>query len=290
MNFLTILIPHKNQPEKLERLLKSIPSDIEVVVVDDLSDEHQYVKAQHVVKKASNKIKLIRNLTGENNAGVARNIALENSNSEWVIFADSDDEFIEDNFEILLRKIKETTSDIVIFNVEAVKELDQTKSERVDSYHELINNWPLNKSTIAYSWVVPWGKAIRRLPTIDKRNLRFASKIASNDIEFSIELASTTCKIDLLDSVIYRCYESDSSLTATIDPIKARDRLRASCNANKILFKNRVPIHYNYNYQFFRIAAPLLLKEKDLKTVKSFILNLFTATTANIFIKKNSSN
>lgn len=287
MNFLTILIPHHNQPKKLKRLLNSIPSDIEVIVVDDLSDEHQYIEAKNIITTIPNKVKLIRNLTGENNAGVARNIALENSSSEWVIFADSDDEFIMENFEILLSKIKETTADIVIFNVEAVKEMDQTKSNRVDSYNELIQNWPSNKSTIAYSWVVPWGKAIRRSSTIDKHNLRFASRVASNDIEFSIHLASITTKIDLLNNVIYRCYESDSSLTATINPIKAKARLRASCNANKILLKNKVPIHYNYNYKFFKTAIPILIKEKDLKTVRLFIFNLIIASLGNHFFKSS---
>ena len=38
----SIIIPHKNSPELLDRCLKSIPerNDIEIIVVDDCSDEN----------------------------------------------------------------------------------------------------------------------------------------------------------------------------------------------------------------------------------------------------------
>lgn len=283
MDLLNILVPHKNQVDKLERLLKSIPVYINTVVVDDFSDEKTYNEVSELIDKYEN-VKLIRNLTGNNNAGVSRNLALENSNSAWVIFADADDEFITNNFSLLISKLTSSSADVIFYNVEAIKEEDKEESIRAHKYKLLIEQWPNNYSTIAYSWVVPWGKAIRR-NILDSHSIYFESRHASNDIEFSVNLASKIININVLKDTLYRCYESRHSLTATITPEKAKDRLVASCNANIILFNNKVSVHYNYNFKFLKVASPLLLRQKDFSTLLLFLKNLRIASIGNLLYK-----
>ena len=87
----TIIIPHKDIPELLDRCLRSIPhrEDIQIIVVDDGSYDVDAVK---IVEKSFPWVLFIyeKNSCGP---GVARNRGLEKANGEWIVFADADDYF-----------------------------------------------------------------------------------------------------------------------------------------------------------------------------------------------------
>lgn len=282
--FLQVLVPHKNQPEKLIRLLKSIPDEVEVIVVDDNSDRHHFESCKNQIKEKFRNVVLIKNETGINNAGASRNMALAHANAEWIVFADSDDKFYSDKFRGLIDFLKSTSADLVFFDVTATKESDGRKSDRTRTYRGLVEKWPLNRNAIAYQWVVPWGKAIKKRELIDLYDLKFASRSVSNDVEFSTDLASVTKKIDVFTQIVYCCFESSTSLTGTLTAEKARVRLQAASKRNETLLKSRVPIHYNYNVQFFLKSLPLIVKELDFRTVGVFLKNLYVSFVGNYFI------
>lgn len=279
--FLQVLVPHKNQPEKLIRLLESIPPEVDVIVVDDNSALHYFDACQQAIDKRFKNVKLLRNDTGVNNAGVARNLALAHANAEWIIFADSDDKFYAKNLLQLMEFIRNSDADLVFFDVNAIKEKDGSPSDRANAYSRLIDKWPLNKNTIAYQWVVPWGKAIRKAELIEKYGLKFASRIVSNDVEFATDLAVVSSNVDVFKNCVYCCYESETSLTGTLTSEKARIRLQASSARNATLYKNRVPIHYNYNVQLFVKSIPVIFKELDVRTVKLLLKNLYISSVGN---------
>ena len=87
----TIIIPHKNIPRLLERLIKSIPmrDDLEIIVVDDYSDSNFVDFVNFPGKDRKNFLLLLNE--GEKGAGHARNFALPYAKGKWVLFADSDD-------------------------------------------------------------------------------------------------------------------------------------------------------------------------------------------------------
>lgn len=94
---LSIVIPHYNIPEMLEKLLDSIPKrdDIQVIVVDDNSTLNTD-KLDEVIKSNSDrKLEFCRNHTGKNSAGTCRNIGIEKAKGKWIVFADSDDYFVD---------------------------------------------------------------------------------------------------------------------------------------------------------------------------------------------------
>lgn len=280
-HFLQVLIPHKNQPKKLTRLLESIPTEVNVIVVDDNSASHYFDACKQMIDNRFRNVTLLRNDTGINNAGVARNLALAHANAEWIIFADSDDKFYAKNLLQLMEFIKNSEADLVFFDVNAIKEKDGSPSDRANTYSRLIDKWPLNKNTIAYQWVVPWGKAIRKAELIEKYGLKFASRIVSNDVEFATDLAVVSSNVDVFKNCVYCCYESETSLTGTLTSEKARIRLQASSARNATLYKNRVPIHYDYNVQWFVKSLPLIFKEFDILTVMLFLKNLCVSSVGN---------
>lgn len=86
----SVIIPHKDIPDLLDRLLHSIPKreDVEIFVVDDNSDPQ--------IMAGYKELEGVRYFyTREScGAGYARNIALREARGEWLLFADADDYFL----------------------------------------------------------------------------------------------------------------------------------------------------------------------------------------------------
>ena len=84
----SIIIPHHNSPSLLQRLLNSIPerNDLEVIVVDDNSDEEKRAYSS----RSDVKILYIDKLQTRG-AGKARNEGLAVAQGKWLLFADADD-------------------------------------------------------------------------------------------------------------------------------------------------------------------------------------------------------
>ena len=83
----SIIIPHKNCPDLLKRLLDSIPErdDVQIIVVDDNSDEG---KKPSIDRKDTEVILL--DAERSKGAGRARNVGLEHAEGKWLLFADAD--------------------------------------------------------------------------------------------------------------------------------------------------------------------------------------------------------
>ena len=97
---LSIIIPHYNSSNFLEKLLLSIPKkkDIQVIIVDDKS-ELSHLKVIYELKKIYS-FDFFQN-NRDKGAGSCRNIGLEIAIGKWILFADSDDFFV-NNFNLQL--------------------------------------------------------------------------------------------------------------------------------------------------------------------------------------------
>ena len=93
---LSIIIPHYNTSDLLEKLLSTIPKDknIEVIVIDDKSQD-KHIEDIEDLKTEEKYIDFLflKNQTLKKGAGTCRNIGLDHAQGEWVLFADADDYF-----------------------------------------------------------------------------------------------------------------------------------------------------------------------------------------------------
>lgn len=283
---IVIVVPHKDCPEKAHRLLKSIPSDIKVVVVDDNSQSGNYKKLTTIISNDFQNAILINNVSTESNAGTARNTGIDycSSDSEWIMFADSDDEFRTEEFNQLQDFLsEEPVADVVFFDCLAKREVDGSKSDRCATYKSLISNWPKTRDIIAACWPVPWGKAIRSKIILDPSGPRFESRCAGNDMEFSAKLAALKPKVSVFPNEVYICYESDSSLTSILTPEKALDRLKANIKCNDLFISNEVgKPHLNYCLRFFLVSLPLIIRKREFPVLMMFSRNFFKAFISNM--------
>ena len=161
---LTIVIPHFNGSDLLEKLISSIPSDkgIQIIVVDDQSE------AAHI--RAIEQLKLKYNFEFYQNeiksSGLCRNLGLEKAKGEWVIFADSDDYFM-DGFYDNVKEYFNSENDIVFFPptsryIDTLKIADRHLSfkKTIDDYLESKNK--KNELFLRYNFISPWSKLIKK--------------------------------------------------------------------------------------------------------------------------------
>ena len=115
---LEIIIPAYNSHKTITKTLDSISIQKEMpnyhvtISNDNGKDYHE------IIKKYKDKLNIDEIKTPTNGGpGLARQYAVDNSNSKYIIFIDSDDIFYDENsISLLYKKINETNVDIVISN------------------------------------------------------------------------------------------------------------------------------------------------------------------------------
>lgn len=277
--FISIVIPHKNCAVLLERLLATIPDQerFQVIVVDDGSKLSELESVRNICKQRSF-TQFVENPGPDFNAGVSRNIGLSKSRGEWVLFADSDDVFQEHAFYYVEKAaVHNENADVVLFRCASLTE-SGGRGARADYLLNLLKDFPENKDTILYEWLVPWGKLIRR-DVLRSNDIWFDSCLASNDVMFSTKLATATRKVTVDSFEIYCCFHNAGSLTSSIDEAKALSRLGALARRNIVLRKNKVPIRKDFGLKYFFFSKPVFLSKEKINIYglwfKSFIVMRF---------------
>lgn len=238
---ITIIIPHYNTPELLIRLLNSIgwKPDIEVIVVDDASTNIESTKLQF---SDNPNIEFLDNNTGIKGAGKCRNIGLSHAHGEWILFADADDFFTNDAWDII-NSFVDSDYEMIYFSPVSRDEETGNASNRHIYYKELIEKYlsdpcPRNLNALKYGFCTPWSKLIKK-SLFDTNNIWFDEIEVSNDV-MCITKAAYYCKsFYVTNDIIYCVTRSRNSLTVKKD-IKRFD-IRVSVDIKKYLFlKERI--------------------------------------------------
>lgn len=238
MKSITIIIPHYNSWSKLLELLETIPKrkEFQVIVVDDNSDN--YTENLSSVFSAYPGVEVYINESANKGAGAARNLGLKYAVGEWIVFADSDDLFTFNFFDII-KKYLSTEYDIVYFSPTSFIEDTDIISTRHIQYEKYINLYLDNKNKfnelkIRYFFLVPWSKMIKN-KLIQSNNIKFEEIIVSNDILFSAKIGYFAENIKTDRSTIYKVRENKGSLTSVINEKRFKERFNAWVDYVKFL-------------------------------------------------------
>lgn len=192
----SFIIPHYNSPELLNRLLDSIPQreDIEVVVVDDNSN----LDKKPNVSRSDVKIIYLQAKESKG-AGRARNIGLKHANGKWLLFADSDDYYI-NNFVDKLDLFKNTEYDIIFFDY------DTNLSSKQTVFHErltqMLHGGKRDRANFKHSLNAPWNKMYKR-EFIKDNNIFFEEIPIQNDAYFVHKASSLTDNFYYINNKLY---------------------------------------------------------------------------------------
>jgi len=226
----SIIIAHYDIPDLLMRCLKSIPvsEDIQVIVVDDNSpDADTYLERYPELSRPY--LEFIRAPTN-GGAGYARNIGLDHAKGKWLLFADADDFYVDNMYEIINTHV-ESDADVIYFQKRAVhSENLNCKSSRSGYIDEIMDIYIKtgDELPVRTRHHVPWGKMIRK-SLIENHHIRFEEIKYSNDILFSVHVGCLAKKIEAIDTVLYVVTSHEGS--ATYEFCKKPDELRIRAGA-----------------------------------------------------------
>lgn len=229
----TVIIPHKNSPKFLQRLLDSIPrrDDLQIIVVDDNSDPEK-VDYNNFPSLNDTHVELYFDKTSKG-AGHARNVGLEHAKGKWLVFADADDYFYPNAFDIIDNKLDGNDYDIVYFYCDSRDgETNELIKDRVPMIKRGIDtkNWDI----LRYESYVPWGKIINH-DVVCKNKLKFDEVEVCNDIMFATRLGYVSRKIDVIDQALYCCTWTKNSLVSAPSISRIRTRIVVTEKVNDFL-------------------------------------------------------
>ena len=247
----SVIIPHYNDAERLERLLRSFPAarnDIQVIVVDDCSPD-SYGLA--LVRQRWPMVQW-HSTAAHSGAGVARNVGLVAAKGDYLIFADSDDEFLPGAFNVFDHSIR-SDDQLVFFLAEGVQESSGRTSIRSSTANQRVIDFFISPDDstclrLCLGHVAPWAKVYSRY-FIESKNLRFDPVHYANDMAFNIlaSLEASRLRAELIP--VYRIYRRGGSLTS---------------NMSKQAFMTRFLVRYSLALRLEAAGRPGLIEADGL--------------------------
>ena len=237
----SVIIPHREIPDLLMRCLKSIPvsEDIQVIVVDDNSPEADtYLERYPELSRPY--LKFIRTTKG-GGAGYARNVGLDHAKGKWILFADSDDFFVEDMYDIICSYV-DSEADVIYFknravlsdNISIATNRDPHVNRIIDQYLTDGDEWPVRAQMF-----VPWAKMIKR-NLMGKYNIRFDEVMYADDAFGVLQIGYYAVTIRVDDRVLYVVTTRPDSQTSHFcsKPNELRLRAEAAFRMDQFMLRN----------------------------------------------------
>ena len=261
----SIIIPHKNIPDLLQRCLDSIPrrDDIQIIIVDDNSNP-QKVDFENFPGLGDPCVEVYYTKEGKG-AGYARNVGLKYAKGKWLFFADSDDTYTS-SFSKFLTDSKDLVADVVYFKANLINN-DVSKSPfflmnyYITQY--LYHGGAL--SDVKFGAWEPWNKMISRQLVV-QNNILFDEIPSSNDKMFSLKVGEFAERVIVIEQYLYNYILRKNSIIHNRNSNRLFYSLSTSINQN-ILYKR-------VGYKRCVFIPFLILSNITLLTSRTFYLYL----------------
>lgn len=216
----------------LPKLFLSIPEKdgIEIIVVDNSKEP---VRREEI--ESHREITLLHSAP-ERHAGGSRNDGIDAAKGKWLLFADSDDYYTEDAFDVYYSMI-DTDAEIVYTCMSGIYEDTGERSDRGDKYKKLVQDYcegKIEEMDIRMLFFSPCCKMVSH-NLVDREGLKYDEIRASNDVFFSVVCGYYARSIAAIDTVTYIATVNRGSLTKRrdYDVIKSRFYATLHCNQFK---------------------------------------------------------
>lgn len=255
----------------LPTLFDSIPQKdgIEIIVVDNSENE---LKRDEI---ASERVITLLHSDPTRHAGGSRNDGMNLAKGKWLIFADADDYFTPNAFEVFYSHLN-SDAEIVYTKPEGRYEDTGEISERGDYYANLVHGYCVGKISeeeIRLGFGPPWCKMIRR-DLVIREGLKFDEIKACNDLFFSITSGYYAKSIEADDRITYIVTVNHGSLTQRRDYDVIKARLIGKIHCNQFLkshgLKNRqrsimsyIAESRHFGIKSFIFMVGILLRERQ---------------------------
>lgn len=264
MTKVTVIIPVYNVENYIEQCLESVINqtlnDIEIICIDDCGSDNSMSIVQQYAEKDS-RIKILKNETNQG-LGVSRNAGINNAQSEYIFFLDSDDYIMPNILELLYNKMLITKSDIVVSHTKAFPDDDseETKSRAeeadgwldkivTDNYQVTIENYI--KSTEDLNCTV-WGK-LYSADFLKKNHLKFITeKVMHEDNGFWLKVCACMPNLAYINDVGVMYRMRKGSITDVINQRKLHDKKRKHLKLNMLDAFDYIDEYHKENAEFLK--------------------------------------
>ena len=204
---ITVVIPTYNPGKYLISAIDSIKNqsigfeNIEIIIVDDKSNDEYSVNLINRYNEEYPNIKLFISDVNTGFPGRGRNTGIKNAHSDYVIVMDQDDTYVENAFEVMLKKIKEENADLVIatYMNEYNDRYEKTRyvfNENIDEIK--INSIDENPKFFKISPSI-WTKLFR-VEFLFENDIEFIEGMLAEDLEFYIHSLICANKVVYLNN------------------------------------------------------------------------------------------
>ena len=246
----SIIIPHKNIPDLLQRCLNSIPrrDDVQIIVIDDNSDPDK-VDFEQFPGLHDPFVEVVFTKEGKG-AGYARNVGLTKVVGKWLLFADADDFF---NYCIndILDEYVDSDADIVYFKHTSIDTDMYTTTYRCIHFNRYIDHWldSLKKADalLRYRHTSVWSR-LHKTEVIKKNCILFDEVSIANDITFAYLSGFHAVSICADPRALYCTTIRQGSIRNNKQSIKTKlDDLYVVCKRYRFYKDNNIPVSNNFS-------------------------------------------
>lgn len=236
---ISIIIPNNGALPLLRRMIDSIPESeqYEIIVVDNSPvpiDERAVCNGRRNVS--------VYYSAPARGAGGARNEGLVHATGKWLLFADADDYFTRDAFDIISADL-DSDNDVIYYNVVSTHSDSLQPAGRSDLYSTYINLCLSgDDSKVRYYWDSPWSKLVRA-QLVQDNNIKFDECSAGNDMGFSVRVGTFAYSVKADRRAVYCVTVHDGSITRTLSPHNIESRFKAIVRLNNFLKSQHLRQH-----------------------------------------------
>lgn len=282
----SILVPIYNVENYIVRCARSLFEqtypDIEYIFVNDCTPDNSVEILKNIIQEYPQRKEHIRIISHEKNRGLAaaRNTAVENCQTEFLMHVDSDDYLEKDTVEKLVSKQKNGNYDIVTGNA---------KFHRKDNITILRKNEPKEKEELIKFYIQPvynhtiWGRLIRtslykenKIQALEGYNIGEDHQVIPQLFYYAKHFAS-------IDDIVYHydCTNESSYMYINNDYQKELSRHyqnTMSFNVLRSFFENKKTIFLKQVYKYMPIyleRAIMLSVKTDNKVIYDKLLSVY---------------
>ncbi len=231
-DLISIIVPVFNREATIERCLNSLVGqtyeEIEIICINDGSTDRS-LELLNKYSKEDSRIKVLSQIN--KGAAAARNVGLGNATGEYLMFCDSDDEYLPSMCAEMLDAIKTQNVDLVMCNAEVIISdlLPDSLSKHASVLQKYCNNIRQNKIVILDTLkrkslnVLLWNKIFKR--EIIATNQIFSPEGCEHDDNLFVFLYSLFIdRYFALNKNLYHYYINNNSITALVKQSKPKDK------------------------------------------------------------------
>ncbi len=281
MDKVSIIIPVYNAEKYLKQCLESILeqtyTNIEIIIINDGSTDN----SKNIIEKYKNEFSEIK-IVNQANSGVSnsRNVGINISTGNYIMFVDSDDIIIKDYIEQLMSILKKYGLDVIKSSFKNFKE-DSKKYTDISFYKDQYRNIDKDEINKLFIETTNFNSSCMQIISkkiIDDNNITFEKNIGfAEDFLFTYKVFQVANKIGYVNNNGYVCRENTESNSRTGQIDKQIKNCLDTLQTYKILYNeknieavsNKILLHITY------LIRTISVKNTDYKSFRNKLNQFF---------------